>query len=163
MGSRLVVTTHSSGANARTTDNEIQTDRHTKSDNEAGKRCPMRRGAMLENGWGSTSNGFMPQPAETLREAWLPAEGPAERGASMSPMAAAEAGLYGGLTWDLMLATSGHSPTPFSTVSPGPHECILLRANGAGRAFRWRVTDCGSFDSHCHPPLSRVTPARGIQ
>jgi serine/threonine-protein kinase RsbW len=166
MGSRLVADHPIVPAppRARPT-TKFRTDKTTKNDNEAGERCPMTAVAtMLKNGWGSASNGASPEPAETLREAWLPAEAASGAAArSIVSEAAADAGLDRGGTWDLMLATSEAFANAVQHGKPWPNECILLRAERCREGVRVEVTDCGSFDSQLAPAALDDTSGRGIQ
>jgi serine/threonine-protein kinase RsbW len=164
MGSRLVAPHPIVPAppRARPT-TKFRTDKTTKTDNQAGKRCPMTAvAAMLRNGSGS--NGASPHPAETLREAWLPADAASGAQArSLVSEAAADAGLDGGRTWDLMLATSEAFANAVQHGKPWPNECILLRAERCREGVRVEVTDCGSFDSQLAPAALDDTSGRGIQ
>lgn len=165
MGSRLVAPHPIVPAppRARPT-TKFRTDKTTKSDNKAATRCPMSAVAgMLKDGWGSTFNGASPQ-AETLREAWLPADAASGAAArSLVSEAAADAGLDGGRTWDLMLATSEAFANAVQHGKPWPNECILLRAERCREGVRVEVTDCGSFDSQLAPAALEDTSGRGIQ
>jgi serine/threonine-protein kinase RsbW len=145
---------------------KFQTSKPPTIDDDAEERCPMTAIAgMMRNGFGALNGGApVPPPAETLREAWLPAE--AASGAAARAMvseAAADAGLDGGRTWDLMLATSEAFANAVQHGKPWPNECILLRAERCVHGVRVEVTDCGSFDSQLAPAGLDDTSGRGIQ
>lgn len=145
---------------------KFQTGKPPISDYEAARRCPMTAvAAMLRNGFGSTSDATPPpSPANTLREAWLPAEAASGAAArSIVSETAADAGLDGERTWDLMLATSEAFANAVQHGTPWPNECILLRAERFAQGVRVEVTDCGSFDSQLAPAALDDTSGRGIQ
>ena len=126
-----------------------------------------RRREPLPSGRGTSPNGSAPPsaPAEEMgREAWLPAEAASGAAArSLVSEAAADAGLDGGRTWDLMLATSEAFANAVQHGRPWPNECILLRAEPSAKGVRVEVTDCGTFDSQLEPAALDATSGRGIQ
>jgi serine/threonine-protein kinase RsbW len=97
------------------------------------------------------------------REAWLPAAA-ASAGAARSIVreAAADAGLDGEGTWDLMLATSEAVANAILHGQAWPNGCILLRTEPCARGLRVEVCDCGSFDSALEPAPLDATSGRGI-
>ena len=97
------------------------------------------------------------------REAWLPAAA-ASAGAARSIVreAAADAGLDGEGTWDLMLATSEAVANAVQHGQAWPNACILLTTEPCPRGLRVEVCDCGSFDSALEPPPLDGTSGRGI-
>jgi serine/threonine-protein kinase RsbW len=149
---------------------------------EAGERCPMATlTAMLKSAWdtvaaglGTSTNGrtalrngsppSSPPAAEISREAWLPAE-PASGAAARTLVseAAADAGLDGERTWDLMLATSEAVANAVQHGKPWPNQCILLRAEPCAMGVRVEVIDCGTFDSQLEPAALDATSGRGVQ
>jgi serine/threonine-protein kinase RsbW len=111
------------------------------------------------------SRGAPPLPPPDLsREAWLPAE-PASGGAARSIVshAAADAGLDGERTWDLMVATSEAFANAVQHGKPWPNQCIHLRTELCEYGVRVEVTDCGTFDSQLEPAALDATSGRGIQ
>lgn len=145
---------------------KLRTDKTTEIDNEVSRRCPMTAvAALLKGSTSSRSNGAAaPQSADMLREAWLPAEAASSAAArSLVSEAAADAGLDGQRTWDLMLATSEAFANAVQHGKPWPNECILLRAERCTQGVRVEVTDCGSFDSELVPAGLDDTGGRGIQ
>jgi serine/threonine-protein kinase RsbW len=97
------------------------------------------------------------------REAWLPAAA-ASAGAARSIVreAAADAGLDGEGTWDLMLATSEAVANAIQHGEAWPNDCIRLTIEPCPRGLRVEVCDCGSFDSALEPPPLEGTSGRGI-
>jgi serine/threonine-protein kinase RsbW len=97
------------------------------------------------------------------REAWLPATA-ASAGAARSIVreAAADAGLDGEATWDLMLATSEAVANAVQHGEAWPNDCIRLTTEPCPRGLRVEVCDCGSFDSALEPPPLEGTSGRGI-
>ena len=111
------------------------------------------------------SRGAPPLPPPDLsREAWLRAE-PASGAAARSIVsdAAADAGLDGERTWDLMVATSEAFANAVQHGRPWPNECIHLRTELCEHGVRVEVTDCGNFDSQLEPAALDATSGRGIQ
>lgn len=99
----------------------------------------------------------------TRRETWLPA-GPASVGLARAIVckAAAEAGLDGERTWDLMLATSEAVANAVEHGEAWPNDCILLTTEPADRGLRVEVSDRGVFDSALEPAPLDSTSGRGI-
>jgi anti-sigma regulatory factor (Ser/Thr protein kinase) len=97
------------------------------------------------------------------REAWLPATA-ASAGAARSIVreAAADAGLDGEATWDLMLATSEAVANAVQHGEAWPNDCIRLTTEPCPRGLRVEVCDCGSFDSALEPPPLEGTSGRGM-
>ena len=111
------------------------------------------------------SRGAPPLPPPDLsREAWLPAD-PASGAAARSIVsdAAADAGLDGERTWDLMVATSEAFANAVQHGKPWPNQCIHLRTELCEYGVRVEVTDCGTFDSQLEPAALDATSGRGIQ
>ena len=121
--------------------------------------------AMLTNAWESLSGGPPTQRApDTRREAWLPAEAASGAAArSIVSEAAADVGLDGERTWELMLATSEAVANAVQHGKPWPNECILLSTEPCPQGVRVEVTDCGTFDSQLEPAALDDTTGRGIQ
>ena len=145
---------------------KFETGKPPISDDEDARRCPLTAvAAMLRNGRGTTTDATpTPSRADTLREAWLPAEAASGAAArSLVSETAADAGLDGERTWDLMLATSEAFANAVQHGKPWPNECILLRAERFAQGVRVEVTDCGSFDSQLAPAALDDTSGRGIQ
>jgi anti-sigma regulatory factor (Ser/Thr protein kinase) len=97
------------------------------------------------------------------RETWLPAA-PASAGNARAIVrhAAAEAGLDGEATWDLMLATTEAVANAVQHGEPWPNACILLTTEARERGLRVEVCDCGIFDSALEPTPLEATSGRGI-
>jgi serine/threonine-protein kinase RsbW len=134
--------------------------------NEAGTRWPMSLlAAMISTARQLVSRGVPPQaPPDLSREAWLraePASGAAAR--TMVADAAADAGLDGERTWDLMVATSEAFANAVQHGKPWPNQCILLRTEPCEQGLRVEVTDCGTFDSQLEPAALDATSGRGVQ
>jgi serine/threonine-protein kinase RsbW len=123
--------------------------------------------AMLSNAWALLSGGAptpTPMPKDMKREAWLPAEAASGAAArSIVSEAAADAGLDGERTWDLMLATSEAFANAVQHGKAWPNDCILLRAEPCEQGVRVEVTDCGTFDSQLEPAALDATNGRGVQ
>jgi anti-sigma regulatory factor (Ser/Thr protein kinase) len=97
------------------------------------------------------------------RETWLPAAA-ASAGAARSIVreAAAEAGLDGEGTWDLLVATSEAVANAVQHGEAWSNACILLSTEPCARGLRVEVSDCGSFDSALEPAPLEATSGRGI-
>lgn len=97
------------------------------------------------------------------RETWLPAAAVSvPRARSLVCEAAAEAGLDGERTWDLMLATSEAFANAVKHGQAWPNQCILLSTEPSGRGLRVEVSDRGIFDSTLEPAPLDSTSGRGI-
>ena len=97
------------------------------------------------------------------RQTWLPAA-PASlpKARSIVGEAAAEIGLDGDGTWDLMLATSEAVANAVQHGEAWPNQCILLTTEPCARGLRVEVSDCGIFDSTLEPAPLEATSGRGI-
>jgi len=109
-----------------------------------------------------------PVPAVNERgarlETWLPATS-ASAGAARSIVrrAAAEAGLGGEPTWDLMMASTEAVTNAVQHGRPWPNGCILFVTESCPRGLRVEVCDLGTFDSTLEPAPLDATSGRGMQ
>jgi serine/threonine-protein kinase RsbW len=97
------------------------------------------------------------------RETWLPAAPASAREArSIVREAAAEAGLNGDGTWDLMLATTEAVANAVQHGRAWPNDCILLTTEPCDGGLRVEISDCGSFDGEHEPAAIDSITGRGI-
>jgi serine/threonine-protein kinase RsbW len=98
------------------------------------------------------------------RETWLPATA-ASAGVARSIVrqAAAEAGLEGERTWDLVLATTEAISNAVRHGAAWPNDCILLATRRSPRGLQVEVWDLGTFDSALAPAPLEATSGRGMQ
>ena len=99
------------------------------------------------------------------RESWLraaPESAPTAR--AIVREAAAEHGLDGESTWDLMLATSEAVANAILHGSScgDPERGVLLIVEVDEDSISVEVRDCGSFDAHLRPATQDETHGRGI-
>ena len=98
------------------------------------------------------------------REAWLPATpASAQLARSIVREAAAEAGLEGESTWDLMLASTEAVTNAVQHGKPWPNDCVLFTIEPCPRGVRVEVCDLGTFDSALEPASLEATSGRGMQ
>lgn len=99
------------------------------------------------------------------RESWLPA---APESAPMARAlvreAAAEHGLDGEATWDLMLATSEAvaNAVVHGSACGDPSRGVLLMIEVNELTLSIEVCDCGTFDAELGPPAQDALGGRGI-
>jgi serine/threonine-protein kinase RsbW len=98
------------------------------------------------------------------RETWLPATA-ASAGVARSIVreAAAEAGLEGEQTWDLILATTEAVTNAVRHGAAWQNDCILLATRRSPRGLQVEVCDLGTFDSALAPAPLEATSGRGMQ
>jgi serine/threonine-protein kinase RsbW len=97
------------------------------------------------------------------RETWLEATPASARAArAIVREAAAEAGLGGEGTWDLLLATTEAVANAVQHGKAWPNDCILMTTEPCPDGVRVEVTDCGTFDSNLEPAPLDSTRGRGI-
>jgi serine/threonine-protein kinase RsbW len=99
------------------------------------------------------------------RESWLPAapeSAPVAR--AIVREAAAEHGLDGESTWDLMLATSEAVANAIlhGSACGDPERGVLLIVEVDEDSISIEVCDCGSFDAQLRPATQEDTHGRGI-
>jgi anti-sigma regulatory factor (Ser/Thr protein kinase) len=99
------------------------------------------------------------------RESWLPAvpeSAPLAR--ALVREAAAEHGIDGECTWDLMLATSEAVANAILHGSDcgDPSRGVLVKIEVAEDSISIEVCDCGSFDAQLRPAAQDDTHGRGI-
>jgi anti-sigma regulatory factor (Ser/Thr protein kinase) len=99
------------------------------------------------------------------RESWLPAtpeSAPIAR--AIVREAAAEQGLDGDATWDLMLATSEAvaNAVLHGTACEGANQGVLLIVEVDDRSISIEVCDCGSFNAELRPAAKDDIGGRGI-
>jgi serine/threonine-protein kinase RsbW len=99
------------------------------------------------------------------RESWLPAA-PASAPVARTIVreAAAEHGLDGESTWDLMLATSEAVANAIlhGSACGDPERGVRLVVEVDEDSISIEVCDCGSFDAHLRPATQDDTHGRGI-
>jgi serine/threonine-protein kinase RsbW len=99
------------------------------------------------------------------RESWLPAlPESAPKARAMVRDAAAEHGLDGGATWDLMLATSEAVANAIlhGSCCGDPEHGVRLLIEVDEHAISIEVCDCGVFDAQLRPAAQDATHGRGI-
>ena len=98
------------------------------------------------------------------RETWLPATA-ASAGVARSIVreAAAEAGLEGEQTWDLVLATTEAVTNAVRHGAAWPNDRILLATRRSPRGLQVEVCDLGTFHSALAPAPLEATSGRGMQ
>ena len=97
------------------------------------------------------------------RETWLPAAPASAREArTIVREAAAEAGLNGNGTWDLMLATTEAVANAVQHGRAWPNDCILLTTERCEGGLRVEISDCGTFDQEPEPASIDSITGRGI-
>jgi serine/threonine-protein kinase RsbW len=99
------------------------------------------------------------------RESWLtaaPKSAPIAR--ALVRDAAAEYGLDGATTWDLMLATSEAvaNAVLHGSACEGAEHGVLLIIEVDENSISIEVCDCGSFDAHLRPAAQDDIGGRGI-
>ena len=99
------------------------------------------------------------------RESWLtaaPESAPIAR--ALVRDAAAEYGLDGATTWDLMLATSEAvaNAVLHGSACEGAEHGVLLIIEVDENSISIEVCDCGSFDAHLRPAAQDDIGGRGI-
>jgi anti-sigma regulatory factor (Ser/Thr protein kinase) len=98
------------------------------------------------------------------RESWLAATPASARAArSLVREAAAEVGLDGEQSWDLMLAATEAVANAVQHGQPWPNGCVLFATEPCPRGLRVEVRDQGSFDSHLEPASLDATSGRGLR
>lgn len=99
------------------------------------------------------------------RESWLPAAPEsAPRARAIVREAAAEHGLDGETTWDLMLATSEAvaNAVVHGAACAGAERGVLLIIEVDESSISIEVCDCGSFDAELRPAAQDDIGGRGI-
>jgi anti-sigma regulatory factor (Ser/Thr protein kinase) len=76
--------------------------------------------------------------------------------------AAAEAGLNGNGTWDLMLATTEAVANAVQHGRAWPNNCILLTTEPCERGLSVEISDRGTFDEEREPASIDSITGRGI-
>jgi serine/threonine-protein kinase RsbW len=102
--------------------------------------------------------------ATRKRETWLAATPASARAArSLVREAAAEVGLDGEQSWDLMLAATEALANAVQHGRPWPNGCVRFATEPCPRGLSVEVCDRGTFDSQLEPASLDATSGRGMR
>jgi serine/threonine-protein kinase RsbW len=122
--------------------------------------------ACLAPGRAPSSPGLAPRCGGPTRRrvTWLAATAASAQAArSLVREAAAEVGLDGEGSWDLMLAATEAVANAVQHGQAWPNGCVRFATQPCPRGLRVEVSDLGTFDSQLEPASLDATSGRGIR